>query len=769
MTSNSSEATSLPSKDEATGLGTFGGVFTPSILTILGVIMYLRFGWVVGQVGLAGTMIIVTIATSITFLTALSISAIATDKVVRAGGAYYMISRSLGIETGGAVGIPLYFAQALSVALYTIGFAESVKNVFPVVDIVVVALITTVLVTALALASADVAIKAQYVIMAAIVLSLIALIFGSDVTREASDTAYRLVEPGTVVAPGEKVVFKAGFWAVFAVFFPAVTGIMSGVNMSGDLKDPIRSIPRGTIAAVVVGYVIYMLIPFILVSRTPGETAALLNPDAMVMKRIAVGGQYLVDSIVLGVWGATLSSAIGSILGAPRILQALARDNILPSSLRWLGKGNGPNDDPRLGTLFTLGIVLAVVMMGSLDAIAPVLSMFFLTTYMVLNIAAGIEGFLQSPSFRPTFKVHWSLSVLGALGCIAVMFLINPVATIAALIIVGLIYFWLERRQIESTWGDVRQGVWMTVVRTALLNIDDTADPKNWRPHLLVLSGTPTKRWYLIEMARSFSHNRGLITVASILPSGSRSIAQQEKAEVTLRDFLDRKGVQAFAKIITADDPYLGSQQLLETYGMGPLVPNTVLLGDTEDPSPKSVERYCKTIRMCHDAKRNVIIYRNDIAADDSPDSLNPPMFGREKKKQIDVWWGGLQSNGGLMLILAYLLRTSWQWRSADIRLKLVVPNEAAAQAAESNLTNLTKSLRIGAKSQIILAEGRPFNDILKQSSADADLVFLGLALPDEDMPGYYQTLQDRITDLPPTVLVLAAENLDFSEMLQKD
>ncbi len=756
MTSDSPKVDSLPAKDEANGLGTFGGVFTPSILTILGVIMYLRFGWVVGQVGFWPTLAIVTIATSITFLTALSISAIATDKVVRAGGAYYMISRSLGIETGGAVGIPLYFAQALSVALYTIGFAESVRLVYPSAPIVLVALVTTVLVTALALISADVAIKAQYIIMAAIALSLIALFFGHDVVPDPSDAInFAQVE-------------RVGFWAVFAVFFPAVTGIMSGVNMSGDLKDPIRSIPRGTLAAVIVGYVIYMAIPYILVTRTPTASQALLNPDLMVMKRIALFGQFKIDTIILGVWGATLSSALGSILGAPRILQALARDNILPSPLRWLGKGNGPNDDPRYGTLFTLGIVLAVVCLGSLDAIAPVLSMFFLTTYLVLNIAAGIEGFLQSPSFRPTFKVHWSLSMLGALGCIAVMFLINPVATIVALVIVGLIYFWLERRQIESTWGDVRQGVWMTIVRAALLNIDDTADPKNWRPHLLVLSGTPTKRWHLVEMARSFTHNRGLITVASILPSGSRSIVQQEKAQVTLRDFLERKGVQAFTKIITADDPFVGTQQLLETYGIGPLVPNTVLLGDSEEMAPDSIERYCNTIRMCHDAKRNVIILRDD-KDDEQPESLLPPLFGRSDKQRIDVWWGGLQSNGGLMLILAYLLRTSWQWRSAEIRLKLVVNDDTAAQAAQTNLDNLTQSLRIGAVPEIILAKGRPFNEILQKSSATADLVFLGLAVPEGDLVEYYQTLQDRLEGLPSTVLVLAAENLDFSEMLQKD
>ncbi|HHP7243501.1 MAG TPA: amino acid permease, partial [Elainellaceae cyanobacterium] len=442
---------------EKSGLGALGGVFTPSILTILGVIMYLRFGWVVGNVGLFGTLMIVTLSTLITLLTALSISAIATDRVVRIGGAYYMISRSLGIETGGAVGIPLYFAQALSVALYTIGFAESMVEAFGGLNQLYIALITTIGVAILAITSAKIAIRAQYFIMAAIVLSLISLAFGSPIE-------------GTQIEPwgaqgGEP------FWQVFAVFFPAVTGIMAGVNMSGDLRDPIRAIPTGTLAAVGTGYVVYMVLPIILANRADATT---LIEEPLVMQQIALWG----PAILLGVWGSTLSSALGSILGAPRVLQALARDGVLPSWLSFLGKGSGANDEPRVGTAVTLGIVIAAVCIGDLNLIAPVLTMFFLTTYLVLNVSAGIEGFLQSPSFRPLFRVHWSLALLGAIGCLAVMFLINPIATITAGVIVLAIYFWLQRRELQTTWGDVRRGVWMMMMRTSLFQLGHQEDSK---------------------------------------------------------------------------------------------------------------------------------------------------------------------------------------------------------------------------------------------------------------------------------------------------
>ena len=719
--------------EEPQGLGTFGGVYTPSILTILGVIMYLRFGWVVGNVGLLGTLVIVTLATGITLLTSLSVCAIATDRVVRVGGAYYMISRSLGIETGGAVGIPLYFAQALSVALYTLGFAESVVAVTGWSQLYV-AIATTIFVAILAMTSASVAIRTQYIIMVAIALSLISFVLGQP------------LEGSTGILWGRPEEATESFWAVFAVFFPAVTGIMAGVNMSGDLKAPTRSIPTGTLAAVGTGYVIYMLLPVFLAMWADPST---LLTEPLVMQQIALWG----PAILLGVWGATLSSAIGSILGAPRVLQALARDGVLPPWMSFLGTGSGTDDEPRIGTMVTLVVAISAVCIGDLNIIAPVLTMFFLTTYLVLNVSAFIEDMLQSPSFRPSFRVHWSLSLVGAMGCIMVMFLIDALATVVAAVIVLGIFLWLQQRELRVTWGDARRGIWMALMRTGILQLSDsTEDSKNWRPHILTLSGSPAKRWSLVELADALTHKRGLVTVSSVLPSGSRDVGQQTHMEQTIRDYLDRRGVQALVRIVTASDPFKGAMQLVETYGIGPLVPNTILLGDSEDPARR--DAYCELIAQLHQAKRNIVILR------ENPDQ----QFG--KRKRIDVWWGGRQDNGGLMLLLADLLRSNITWRKADIHLKLMVNHEQAAQAAEVNLDQLSQQFRITTLPQVIVSNGRNFYDILHESSQDADLIFLGMAAPMSDYSDYYASLQERTMNLPTILLVLASPDFTVTEVL---
>lgn len=716
-----------------TGFGTFAGVFTPSILTILGVIMYLRFGWVLGQVGLMGTLTIVTLSTAITFLTALSIASIATDQYVRTGGAYYMISRSLGIETGGAVGIPLFLAQALSVALYTIGFAESVCRVFPQFNPVWTGMITTILVGALALYSAKIAIRSQFFIMAAIALSLVSLIFGKP---QGSPDIEMLSGAGEV-----------GFWTVFAVFFPAVTGIMAGVNMSGDLKDAKKSIPKGTFMAIAVGYVIYMALPILLSQRADSNS---LLSDPLVMRKISFWG----DAILLGVWGATLSSAIGSILGAPRVLQALARDKVLPSSLRWLGRGKGDDDNPRAGTLFTIGLALIAVFFGNLNVVAPVLTMFFLTTYGVLNISASIEKLLGSPSFRPTFKVHWFFSFLGAIACIAVMLLINTFATVIALLFMVVLFIWLQRRELQTTWGDVRQGLWMAISRTALLRVRRTADPKNWRPHILVLSGAPTKRWHLIELGHDLSQNRSLMTVATAISKTDLPIERQLKMEKNIRDYLLQRGINSLVRVYYAHRVLEGTQNMISTYGLGQITPNTILMGASENPV--NLEEYCKLIEYSYALRKNILIARN-------ADHLETKNYER-----IDIWWGGLKANGGLMIVLAHLLQRSMNWKGTEVNVKMLTRTEKAADGATYNLAGLFKEMRVDHNEMVIYEPKKDFYQVLQENSGTADLVMLGMAVPKEgfNYQEYYSHLSQKTKNLPSTLFVLASQEVQFGEVL---
>ena len=410
--------------------GTFSGVFTPTVLTILGLILYLRLGWVVGQSGLAGALIIIAISNVITFCTGLSLSTLATNMRVRTGGTYYMIARTLGLEIGGAIGIPLYLSQGISVAFYLIGFTEAFHAVYPQLDPTLIATGLAILFGALAFVGADFIIKLQYGILVIIALSLISFFWGG--VGKGVPPVYFAPETAT-----------ASFWQVFAIFFPAVTGIMVGVSMSGDLKDARTSIPRGTLGAILLTALIYTACALWL--GTHATTEELIG-ETMIMQKISAWPIL----ILLGVWVSTLSSALGSIVAAPRTLQAIAMDRAVP---KFMGSRLGSVTEPRLAVILTTVLALIVIWMGNLDFVAPIITMFFLNTYGMINLMAGIETFVGNPSFRPRLKVHWAVSLLGALGCYGAMFLINALATVIAILISYGVFVLLKRRSLKQGLG----------------------------------------------------------------------------------------------------------------------------------------------------------------------------------------------------------------------------------------------------------------------------------------------------------------------------
>lgn len=292
----------------------------------------------------------------------------------------------------------------------------------------------------------------------------------------------------------------------------------------------------------------------------------------------------------------------------------------------------------------------------------------------------------------------------------------------------------------------------MAVVRSGLLRIDRDTDPRSWRPHPLVLSGAPTQRWHLVELANALTHERGLVTVSSVLPEDTGA-DRRISLEETIREYLRRRGIEAFVRLVAAPTPFEGGKRLVETYGFGNLVPNTIIVGDSEEPTRR--DDYCRMIHSFHDARRNVLIFRE----------LDEGGFG--ERKRIDIWWGGLERNGGLMLVLAYLLQTSSEWRDPEIRLTMVVDSEEAVPRVRENLEEMLSGIRIGSvRLRILPARGREFREILHESSGDADLVMMGMKEPDEAFRDYYERLQETTRGLPTTLFVLASEELAFAEIL---
>ncbi len=696
--------------------GTFLGVYTPSVLTILGLIMYLRFGWVLGNVGLAVTLLIVLLASSITFITALSASAIGTNMRVGVGGEYYMISRSLGLELGGAIGIPLFLCRTLSITFYAFGLSESILAFWPAAWgempwylMQSMTAVIIVIITAVAGKSAAVALKVQIPIMIAVGLSILALaagVFTTDLATPELTSEYR-------TAPG--------FWYVFAVFFPAVTGFSAGIGMSGDLKDPRRSIPRGTLLAVLTGTLVYVAIPILLAFSSKTNPEELAEPGIIWIK-VAVLGAWLVYP---GVWGALLSSVFGSILGGPRVLQALAKDGLAP---RFLAKVS-PTGQPTIATWVSGGIALVAVALGGLNTVAQFVTILFLTLYVTINLSAALEKLVGDPSYRPTINVPWYVSLLGTVGAIMVMFLISPLACILAIALEVVLFWFLRRRAMTRRWGDVRAGFWLSLARFSLLKLKEHGvDPRNWRPQILLFAGDVGKRIGLVRMANNFNQHRGVVTVCDLLVGGDeRAHTAIQAHRDTIEAALDAEGMVAFSQVNIVRDFEWGALTIIQANGLGGLRPNTVMFGWPE--KEERLEAMLRIMRKVHQLGKSTIITRLKWAHEP----------GRQKR--IDVWWRGMQNNGDLMLLLAHLLNLNLGWTDAKIYVRSVVNDADELAQITANLRDLMPAVRINAETEVILKPAdKTVIQVMHEASARADVVFLGLFCPPEGEEASYAT-----------------------------
>lgn len=609
----------------------FNGVFVPTFLSIVGVILFLRLGRIVGNIGVLGTLLIILLAVSVVIATGLSLSTITTNIQIGKGGAYSIISKTLGLEVGGSVGIPLYLAYVFSVALYLFGFAEAWGFVFPGhPDRLVVLAAFTVLFALIAI-STRIAVKTQVAVFSLVCLSLVSVFAGGNVTSTApfSSEITRL--------------FTSDFWSNFALFFPATTGLMAGIALSGDLKDPKRMIPRGLLWAIGITTTIYVATTIWL-----GSTASysvLQTNDLIVVEEA-----WNSTTVLLGILAATFSSALTTAVAGPRLLEAMADNRVIPFS-EWLAERRG--DVPFHATVISSGLLLVLLVFGNLDAIAPMLTVFFLLTYAMINLVVFLEQSLGSVSFRPTMTIPQAVPLLGAVGSVLIIFFINPLIGMISLGLLAVTYNALLHKALKETDGDVRSGIFRNVAEWASRRVVDLPESMKhtWKPNIL-LPITSTKTLLgNFPLIHAIAAPNGTMNVLGIIKDEEDS--SMDDLPRLVHKFAD-DDLFTSTTTVEATDFAEGTKISLEAMAGQVFRPNILFLTDT----PHDVDKHSMT-KLFHAADKTrvgIVHVQRD------------PELGLGSEEDIHVWVDEDQVSDTLQedrdfdlaMLLAYRLQQNW-------------------------------------------------------------------------------------------------------------
>ena len=751
-----------------------GPVFFTAISTILGAVMFLRFGFAVGNVGFLGTLLIIFVGHAVTIPTAMAIAEIATNQKVEGGGEYYIISRSFGLVIGSSIGIALYFSQAISVAFYIIAFAEAFSSLFeyllyhydfhPIVEWLLqrkqtVSIPALILLTGIVLAKgADLGVKALYVVVATLFFSLVAFFIGQteysktvpfDPIRTVADYQPENIDKnstltintpnteGSVTNNPNPVELRPAntnaqnqpvtpmeippalsFFTVFAIIFPAFTGMTAGVGLSGDLEKPSRSIPLGTLAGTLCGMVIYVFIAYKL--ATSASPVDLANTNKLVMADIAWQGWWLVP---VGLAAATISSALGSILVAPRTLQAIAKDRLFPNVgiNFWLSRGRGKNDEPFNATLVTIGIAFIFIMMGGLDAVAEIISMFFMVTYGALCLISFLQHFAADPSYRPTFRSRWYISLFGAVACFGLMFFMNAGYAFLALLLMVVFYIMVSAYNPEKkNLAIIFQGVIFQISRQlqVFLQKVEKEQVASWRPSAVCISENSFDRLGAFDLLRWISQKYGFGTyIHKITGYLSKNTHKEAKgAKERLIRMAESSSSNIYVDTLISPSYTSAIAQVIQLPGISG-TDNNLLLLEYSKHKPENLQNIVDNFKLIKSIDFDVLI-------------LGSSERGYGFRDSIHIWiTSNDYENANLMILLGYIMVGHKDWKNSQIKIFAIYPEETCIDERDKLFAIIEAGQLPISPNNIEVIPRKQSTDtiqIINEKSRDADLTIIG-------------------------------------------
>ena len=704
--SQNSELESSPVKK----FNAFNGVFIPIFLSILGVILYLRLGYVVGNAGIPWTIAIILLSVSITLSTGLSLSSITTNIRLGSGAAYSIISKTLGLEVGGSVGIPLYLAQDFSVALYLLGFAEAWQFSFPDHPFKIVALTAFLVLFGITLVSTSFVVRVQFIVFLVVLCALASIFLGGG-----GEWVQMVTTPAIAQGLPDRE-----FWPLFALFFPAVTGLMAGIGLSGELKDPKKQIPKGVLSSLLITTLVYIAMVFKLGHSASSEA---LVENSLILVDLAAYGPL----VLFGILCSTFSGALTIFVAAPRLMRALASNSIIPFSSFFVQSHKG---EPRNAILFSSSIIFTFLLFGSLDSIAPVLTMFFLITYSMINLVVFIEQSLGLPSFRPTFRIPIIVPLYGALGSILCMFLISAPAGIIALIFLFATYVTLVKRNLVQDEGDVRSSLFRTLSEWAAKKVQNLPESTQhtWKPNILLPALDSATVLGNFPLMRAIAFPNGTMTVLGMKVHQKNSkpskdypgVEMSKKAQVydmesleVLVDKFGSEGIFTSSSLVDVDDYSKGIAIAIDAIESQVFHPNIIFLPfKPRQFTPQALQRiYDATLEN----SMSLVLFdrdedtglgsEQDIHVWISPDVLEQEFYD---DREFD-----------LALLLGYKLMKNWQ---GNLKLWMCVP-ESRTQDAQLYLEKLLYESRFPVHAEINVVNGNFYSNLEEAPHGDIHII----------------------------------------------